>query len=99
MLGTEFESKQQRSSSQIPNATSPPALWESYRLQQMKIQQEPVNRQEPVEKVQAPETAKNMRSLFESGNIPDLHGVVKTVDVERDLQTPGSGVEKFVLTN
>lgn len=92
MLGTEFESKQQCPSSQIPHATSPPALWEAYRLQQMKIQQEPVNRQEPVEKVQAPETAKNMKSLFESGNIPDLHGVVKTVDVERDLQIPGSGV-------
>lgn len=54
-----------------------------------RLSQEPVNRTQ-VEKVAAPEIARNVRMMFETGQIQDLHEVKKTV---ASLDEPtGSGV-------
>lgn len=51
---------------------------------------EPVNRT-PVEKVAAPEIAKSVRRMFETGEIPDRHEIIKTVATLEEESTE-SGV-------
>lgn len=50
----------------------------------------PVNREE-IHKVAPPPIAHNVRAMFESGQIPDLHEVKKTTSLDID-QAQGSGV-------
>ena len=50
----------------------------------------PVNREE-IHKVAPPPIAHNVRAMFESGQIPDLHEIKKTTHIDID-QAPGSGV-------
>ena len=59
-------------------------------------QQQQIRKENDVTKVKAPETARNMRALFESGNVKGISGIRKILpeeEIANQILTSGAGVE------